>query len=227
MEDDRSDKAVRPLLKCTGNTYPSHRHLIDLCLPIVSPSSTIRNGSVSHDVKPDNQSSAPESCLSSTDPKTSQIDANLRLAAEKAQPIRLRRLLLELRYTQPDAHKVTGALLLATQQRYTEMIKASKGTQSDEDKEDEEEEEEVEEEEEEDGDGEDESESDGSRDVGEISELSSEEEEDDEDSDNDSDDDMKRTELGSGEEDDGTDEERASTTTPTRHMPVKSGLPKD
>ena len=163
-----------------------------------------------------NIDTAHSNLASPTDPKTSQIDANLRLATEKAQPIRLRRFLQELHYTQPDTHKVTGALLLATQQRYTEKIKASKGTQSDEDKEDEEEEE--------DEDYEDESESDSSSDAGEISELSSEEEEDDEDSNNDSDDDMKRSELGSGEEDDGTDEEGASTTTSTRHMPVKSEL---
>ncbi|KAK0509777.1 hypothetical protein JMJ35_008171 [Cladonia borealis] len=141
---------------------------------------------------------AHSNLASPTDPKTSQIDANLRLATEKAQPIRLRRMLQELRYTQPDAHKVTGAF--------------------DEDEEDEEEEGE------EDEDFEDESESDGSSDAVEISELSSEEEEDDEDSNNDSDDDMKRSELGSGEEDDGTDEEGASTTTSTRHMPVKSEL---
>ena len=157
---------------------------------------------------------------SPTDQKASQIDANLRLATEHAQPIRLRRLLHEFRDTQPDAHKVTGALLLATQQRYTEKIKASKGTQSDEDEDDEEEEEE--EEEEEDEDDEDESGSVGSSDAGEISELSSEEAEDDEDSNNDSGDDMKRSELGSGEEDNGTDEEGASTTTSTRHMFVTS-----
>ena len=151
-----------------------------------------------------------------TDPKVSQIDANLRLATENAQPIRLRRLLQKLCHTQPDAHKVTGALLLATQQKYTEKIKAKKGTQSDE--------EEEEEEEDDDEDDEDESESDGSSDMGEISELSSEEEEEDEHSDDDSDDDMKRSEPGSGEDDDGTDEEGASTTTSTRHMPVKSEL---
>ena len=154
---------------------------------------------------------------SPTDQKASQIDANLRLATEHAQPIRLRRLLHEFRDTQPDAHKVTGALLLATQQRYTERIKASKGTQSDED-------EENEEEEEEDEDDEEESESDGSTSAREISELSSEEEEPDEDSIHDSDDDKKRSELGSGEEDDGTDEERASTTTSIRQMPVKHEL---
>ena len=148
---------------------------------------------------------------SPTDLKASQIDANLRLATENAQPIRLRRLLQELRDTRPDAHKVTGALLLATQKKYTEKIKASKSTQCDEDEEDEEEE----------GD---ESGSVGSSDAGEISELSSEEAEDDEDSNNDSGDDMKRSELGSGEEDNGTDEEGASTTTSTRHMPVKSEL---
>ena len=153
---------------------------------------------------------------SSTDPKASQIDANLMLATENAQPIRLRQLLQELRHTQPDAHKVTGALLLATQQKYTEKIKASKGTQGDEDAE--------EDEEEEDEDAEDESESDGSSDARDMSELNSEEEEDDEDSINDSDDDMKRSELGLGEEDDGTDEEEGSTTTSTRHMPVKSEL---
>ena len=156
---------------------------------------------------------------SSTDPKASQIDANLKLATENAQPISLRQLLQELRHTQPDAHKVTGALLLATQQKYTEKIKASKGTQSDEDAEEEEEEEE-----EEDEDTEDESESDGSSDARDISELSLEEEEDDEDSIDDSDVDMKKSELGSGEEDDGTDEEEGSTTTSTRHIPVKSEL---
>ena len=154
---------------------------------------------------------------SATDPKVSQIDANLRLATENAQPIRLRRLLQELCQTQPDAHKVTGALLLATQLKYTEKIKANKGTQSDE------EEEEEEDDDENDKDDKDESESDGSSDVGEISELSSEEEEADEESDDDSDDDMKTPELGLGE-DDGTDEEGASTTTSTRHMPVKSEL---
>ena len=159
---------------------------------------------------------AHSNLASPTDPKTSQIDANLRLATEKTQPIRLRRLLQELRYTQPDAHKVMGALLLATQQRYTQKIKAIKGAQSDEDEGDEGGKEDV--------DDEDESESDGSTNAREISELSSEEEEDDEDSINDSDDDTKRSELGSGEEDDETDEERASTTTSTRQMPVKSEL---
>ena len=126
---------------------------------------------------------------SATDPKVSLLDANLRLATENAQPIRLRRLLQELCHTQPDAHKVTGALLLATQQKYTEKIKANKGAQSDE-------EEEEEEEEDDDEDDKDESESDGSSDVGEISELGSEEEEADEESDDDSDDDMKTPELG-------------------------------
>lgn len=153
---------------------------------------------------------AHSSLASPTNPKASQIDAKLRLATENAQPIRLRRLLQELCHTQPDAHKVTGALLLATQQKYTEKIKASKGTQTDEEEEDEKE------------DDEDESESEGASDVGEISELSSEEEEEDEDSDDGSEDDMERTDLGSGEEDDGTDEEGASTTTSSRHLPVKS-----
>ena len=151
---------------------------------------------------------------SSTDPKASQIEANLRLATENVQPICLRHLLQELRHTQPDAYKVTGALLLATQQKYTEKIKASKGTQSDEDKEEEEEDEE----------DEDESESDGSSDAAEIFEMNSEDEDDDEDSDNDSDVDMKRSQLGSGEEDDGIVQEGASPTTPTRHMPVKGKL---
>ena len=127
---------------------------------------------------------------SSTDPNASQIDANLRLATENAQPIRLRQLLQELSHTQPDAHKVTGALLLATQQKYTEKIKASKGMQSDEDAE--------EEEGEEDEDVEDESESAGSSDARDMSELSSEEEEDDADSISDSDVDMKRSELFGG-----------------------------
>ena len=151
---------------------------------------------------------------SSTDPKASQIDANLRLATENAQPIRLRQLLQELRHTQPDAHKVTGALLLATQQKYTETIKASKGTQSGEDT--------GEEEEEDDQDAEDESESDGSSDARDMFELNSEEEEGNGGSINDSDDDMNRSELGSGEDDDGTDEEEGSTTASRRHMPLKS-----
>ena len=155
---------------------------------------------------------AHSNLASPTNAKASQIDAKLRLATETAQPICLRRLLQDLCHTQPDAHKVTGALLLATQQKYTEKIKASKGTQSDEEEEEEEEKEY----------DEDESESDGASDVGKISELSSEEEEEDEDSDDGSDDDMERSDLGSGEEDDGTDEEGASATTSTRHMPVKS-----
>ena len=113
---------------------------------------------------------------SPTDRKASQIDASLTLATKHAKPIRLRRLLQELCHTQPDAHKVTGALLLATQKKYTEKIKASKGTQSDDDEEEGEEENE---------DEEDESESDGSSDVGEISELSSEEEGEEEDSEDD------------------------------------------
>ena len=152
---------------------------------------------------------AHSSLASPTDPKASQIDANLRLATENAQPMRLRRILQELCQTLPDAHKVTGALLLATQQKYKEKINASKGTQSDDEKDEEEEDED------------DESESNGSSDVGENSELSSEEEEEEEDSDDGSDDDMERSELGSGEEDDGMDEEGASTTISTRHMPVQ------
>ena len=150
---------------------------------------------------------------SPTDRKASQIDASLRLATENAQPIRLRRLLQELRHTQPDAQKVTGALLLATQQKYTEKIKARKGTQSDDGSSGEEEEE--------DEDPEEESESDGSSDTGEIPELSSEEEEEDVNSVYHSDN-MKRSESGSGEEHDGLEEEEASIPTPTRQRPVKS-----
>lgn len=159
-----------------------------------------------------NNDPAHSNLASPTDPKTPHIDANLRLAAEKAQPIRLRRLLQQLRHTQPDAHKVTGALLIATQQRYTEKIKASKGTQSDDEEEEEEE------------DDEDEPDIDGSNDGREISELSSEEEEEEEEEEeyNDSDYDIERSEVSSADEDDGTDEEAASTTTSTQHMPVKS-----
>lgn len=156
----------------------------------------------------------PWSLVSPTDPKASQTDANLRLATENAQPIHLRRTLQELRQTLPDPHKVTAALLLATQQKYIEKIKASKGAQGEE-----------EEEEDEDEDEEGDSESDGASDIGEISELSSEEVEDEGDSDDGSDE-RERSELGSEEEDDGTDEEGASTTASLRHTNVKSGLRK-
>ena len=153
---------------------------------------------------------APLSLASPTDPKASQIDANLKHATENVQPIRLRRTLQELRQTRPDPHKVTAALLLATQQKYIEKIRASKVAQSEEEVEDE--------------DDEDDTESGETSDVGEISELSSEEVEDEEDSDDGSDDGMKRSELGSEEEDDGTDEERASTTTSTQHINIKRKL---
>ena len=155
---------------------------------------------------------APWSLATPTDQKASQIDANLRLAFENVQPIRLRRTLQELRQTLPDPHKVTAALLLATQQKYIERIKASKGAQSEKEEEDDEE------------DDQDDSGSVGTSDMGEISELSSEEEEDEEDSDDGSDDDMERLELDSEEEDDGTDEEGSSTTTSTRHINVKREL---
>ncbi len=149
---------------------------------------------------------------SPAEPKASQIDSHLRVAIDNAQPIRLRRTLQELCQTLPNAHKVTAALLLATQKRYIEKIEASKGTESDE-------------EEEEDNEGdEDESEGDGASVVEEISELSSEEEDDDEDSDNGSDDDVERSEFGSEEEDDQTDKEGGSTTTSTWHMSVKSEM---
>ena len=151
------------------------------------------------------------SFASRRDPKASKIDANLRLATENVQPIRLRRTLQELRQTLPDPHKVTAALLLATQQKYIEKIKASKAAQSEEERE-------------EDEDDEDDSESVGTSDVGDISELRSEEKENEEDSDDGSNDDMERSELGSEEEDDGTDEEGASTTTSTRNINVESEL---
>ena len=153
---------------------------------------------------------APWSLASPTDPKASQIDAKLRLATENVQPISLRRTLQELRQTLPDPHKVTAALLLATQQKYIEKINARKYAQS-----------EDEEENDEDEDDKDDSGSVGTSNMGEISELSSEEEEDDEDSDDGSGDDVERSELGSEEEDDGTDEEGASTTMSTRHLNVK------
>ena len=155
---------------------------------------------------------AHRSFASPTDPKASQIDANLRLATENVQPIRLRRTLQELRQTLPDPHKVTAALLLATQQKYLEKIKTSRGAQTQEEEEDEDEDDE---------DDEVDSESDRPSDVGEISELMSEEE-DDEASDDATDDDMERWELGSGVKDDGTDEGRASTMTSTRQINVKS-----
>lgn len=153
------------------------------------------------------------SFASPTDQKSSQIDANLRLATENVQPIRLRRALQELRQTLPDPRKVTAALLLATQQKYIEKIKASKVAQS-------------EEEEKDDEDDKDDSGSAGTSNVGEISEMSSEEEEDEDNSDDGSDDDMGRSELDSGKEDDGTDEEGAFTTASLRHMNVKSGSQK-
>ena len=153
----------------------------------------------------------PWSIFSPTDPKASRIDANLRHATENVHPIRLRRTLQELRQTLPDPHKVTAALLLATQQKYIEKIKASKGVQGEEEEEDDEDE-----------DDEDDSESDGASDMGEISELSSEEEKDEGDSDDGSDE-RERSEFGSEEEDDGTGEEEASTTASLRHMNIKSG----
>ena len=156
----------------------------------------------------------PWNLVSPTDPKASQTDANLRLATENVQPLRLRRTLQELRQTVPDPHKVTAALLLATQQKYIEKIKASKGAQGGEEVE----------EEDEDKDDEDDSESDRASGVEEISELSSEGQQVEQDPDDGSDDDMERSELGSEEEDDGTDEEGASTTASLQHMNVKSGL---
>ena len=127
-----------------------------------------------------------------TGPKALQMDAHLRLAIESAQPTRLRRTLQELCQTLPNAHKVTAALLLATQQRYIEKIEASKDTQYDE------------KEEEEDGeDDEDESEGDGAGDLEGISELSEEEEEeaDEKSGDGSDDDNVERLELVSQEED--------------------------
>ena len=89
--------------------------------------------------KPDvNQT--PWSLAPPIDPKALQTDANLRLATDNVQPLRLRRTLQELRQTLPDPHNVTAALLLATQQKYIEKIRASKGVQFEEEEEEEEEE---------------------------------------------------------------------------------------
>lgn len=87
---------------------------------------------------------AHRSFASPNDLKVSQIDANLRLATENVQPIRLRRTLQELCQTLPDPHKVTAALLLATQQKYIEKIKASGGAQIQEEEEDEDDEDDLE-----------------------------------------------------------------------------------
>ena len=168
--------------------------------------------------KPDvNQT--PWSLAPPIDPKALQTDANLRLATDNVQPLRLRRTLQELRQTLPGPHNVTAALLLATQQKYIEKIRASKGVQFEEEDEDEEADE--------DESDEDDSESDGASGVGVISELRSEEEEDEEDADDGPDNDiMERSELGLEEADDGTDEEGASITASLRQWNVNSGSQK-
>ena len=56
------------------------------------------------------------------DPKAMETDAILKTAIEAAQPARLRATLKDLCKALPDAHKITAALLLATQQKYKRKI---------------------------------------------------------------------------------------------------------
>lgn len=58
MEDNSFKRVVRPVSECSEYLCPSLPHLIDLRLPIVSPTFTTRTDSVFHDVEPEDRPSA-------------------------------------------------------------------------------------------------------------------------------------------------------------------------